>query len=232
MPDLQILFQDSHYVAVDKPPGLFVHPTRLGPREPSCLPWLRRQLDRQVFTVHRLDRATSGVLLFALSSEAAREICRLFEKRSVDKAYLAVVRGFTPESGCIDSPLRESKDKEPADAATNYTRLETVELPEPVGRFDTARFSLVEVQPRTGRMHQIRKHFARISHPVIGDANHGDGTQNRFFRDHFGLRRLLLMATHLGFRHPYSGEPATISAPVPDDVRALFDQLGWPADGS
>jgi tRNA pseudouridine65 synthase len=225
------LYSDDHYVAIHKPAGLFVHPTRLAPRDPSCMPILRTQLGRDVFTVHRLDRATSGVLLFALSSEAAREICQLFEGRDIEKQYLAVVRGYAPESGCIDSALRESPKKDPAEAVTRFERLDTVELPEPVGQFDTARFSLVSVRPETGRMHQIRKHFARTAHPVIGDTNYGDGSQNRFFRDHFGLRRLLLMATLLAFRHPFTGEPIEISAPPSDDVQALFDQLGWAVEG-
>jgi tRNA pseudouridine65 synthase len=228
---LPILHIDDHYVAIHKPAGLFVHPTRLAPRDPSCMPMLRNQLGRDVFTIHRLDRATSGVLLFALSSESAREICRLFEGRDVEKRYLAVVRGYAPESGCIDSPLRESPKKDPAEAVTRFERIDTVEVPEPVGQFETARFSLVSVRPETGRMHQIRKHFARTSHPVIGDTNYGDGSQNRFFRNHFGLRRLLLMATRLAFRHPFTDEQLAIEAPPSDDVQALFDRLGWTVEG-
>ncbi len=224
---LEILYQDDHYVAIHKPSGLFVHPTKLAPREASCMPKLRRQLDRSVYTIHRLDRATSGVLLFALSSEAAREMCRLFENRAVKKRYLSVVRGFTPESGRIDHPLRETRDRDPSEAITDYTCDGTVEFPVPVGKHPTARYSLVRAQPLTGRMHQLRKHFAHISHPIIGDTNYGDGSQNRFFRSNFDIKRLLLMATHLSFDHPGTGKPLTIEAPIPEDVKDLFIKCGW-----
>ncbi|MCY3764565.1 MAG: pseudouridine synthase, partial [Gemmatimonadetes bacterium] len=140
---LTLIYQDDHYVAVDKPSGIFVHPTRLGRREPNCMSRLGRQLGRPVFTIHRLDRATSGVLLFALSSEAARKMCLLFEKRRIRKEYLAVVRGFAPETGRIDHPLRKDSNKPAADAVTDFVRMGTAELQEPVGRHDTARFSLV-----------------------------------------------------------------------------------------
>lgn len=228
---LEILYQDDHYVAVHKPSGLFVHPTKLAPREASCMPKLRRQLGQSVFTVHRLDRATSGVLLFALSPEAAREACLLFEERTVKKQYLAVVRGFTPESGRIEHPLRESRNKKPAQAITDYTRERTVDLPEPVGKHPTARYSLVRALPLTGRMHQIRKHFAHISHPIVGDTNYGDGSQNRFFRSNFNIRRLLLLATDLTFDHPYTGKLLTIEAPIPEDIRDLFVKFDWEHSG-
>ena len=227
---LTILYQDDHYVAVDKPSGIFVHPTRLGPREPNCMARLGRQLGRPVYTIHRLDRATSGVLLFALSSEAAREMCVLFEERRIQKEYLAVVRGFAPEAGRIDHPLRKEKKKPAVEAVTHYVRIGTVELQEPVGRHETARFSLVRAVPQTGRMHQIRRHMAHISHPVLGDTRYGDGAQNRFFRARFGMRRLALMASRLAFRHPYTCNGVAVVANPSEDLQATFAGLGW--DGS
>ncbi len=224
---LEILYQDNHYAAVHKPSGLFVHSTKLAPREANCMSRLRRQLGRSVYTIHRLDRATSGVLLFALSSEAARKMCLLFERRAIKKRYLAVVRGYTPESGRIEHPLRESRDRKPAEAITGYTCEGTVEFQTPVGKHPSARYSLVRAVPLTGRMHQIRKHFAHISHPIVGDTNYGDGSQNRFFRSTFNIRRLLLMATNLAFDHPYTKEPLTIEAPVPEDIKDLFIKCGW-----
>ena len=224
---LRILYQDDHYVAVDKPSGIFVHPTRLGPREPNCMSRLGRQLGRSVYTIHRLDRATSGVLLFALSSEAAREMCLLFENRRIQKEYLAVVRGFTPESGRIDHPLREHKKKAAVEAVTDFIRLRTVELQEPVGKHATARLSLVRAVPQTGRMHQIRKHMAHISHPVVGDTTYGDGAHTRFVRTRFGLCRLALMAARLAFLHPYTGEGVAVVADPTEDLQATFIGLGW-----
>ena len=224
---LEILFSDEHYVAVNKPAGLFVHPTKLAPRETSCLPKLRKQLGQEVFTIHRLDRATSGVLIFALSSDSAREMCRLFENRLVEKTYLAVCRGFTPESGEVDRGLRENRKKNRVDAITKFVRQAVAEIPEPVGQHPSARFSLVKAYPQTGRTHQIRKHMAHISHPIVGDTNYGDGSHNRFIRSHFNLYRLMLMATQLGFDHPYGNEAITVSAPLTEEVSSLFDAFGW-----
>ncbi len=224
---MKILYQDDHYVAIDKPSGIFVHPTRLGPREPDCMTRLGRQLGRSVFTIHRLDRATSGVLLFALSSEAARKMCNLFENRSIRKEYLAVVRGFPPEAGRIDHPLREEKKKAAVDAVTDFARVRTVELQESVGKHATARFSLVRAVPQTGRMHQIRKHMAHVSHPVLGDTRYGDGAQNRFFRARFGVHRLALVAVRLEFMHPFSREGIAVIADLSQDLRSTFIRLGW-----
>lgn len=227
MPPLTILYQDEHYVAIDKPAGMLVHRTRIAEEAEYAMQRLRDQLGRHVFVVHRLDRPTSGVLLFALSSEAAREMCAVFESRRVEKRYLAVVRGWTEEAGIIDYPLREEKHKEAQPAVSAYRRLATVELDIAVGRYPKARYSLVEVTPDTGRMHQIRKHFAHIFHPLIGDTTYGEGRHNRLFRDHFGCERLLLMATELSFIHPYSNDLVVIRAPLPADVPALFERFGW-----
>lgn len=224
---LTVLYQDDHYVAVDKPSGIFVHPTRLGPREPNCMSRLGMQLGRPVYTIHRLDRATSGVLLFALSSEAARKMCVLFEKRRIRKEYLAVVRGFAPETGRIDHPLRKHRKKSAAEAVTDFARMGTAEIQEPVGRHETARFSLIRAVPQTGRMHQIRRHMAHISHPVLGDTRYGDGAQNRFLRARFGMNRLALMAARLAFLHPYTREGIAVVASPSEDLQATFAGLGW-----
>jgi tRNA pseudouridine65 synthase len=228
MQPLTILYQDEHYVAIDKPSGMLVHRTRIAEEAEYAMQRLRDQLGQHVFVVHRLDRPTSGVLLFALSSEAAREMCAVFESRQVEKRYLAVVRGWTEEEGVIDYALREEKHKEAQQALTRYRRLATVELDIPVGRYPKARYSLVEAMPETGRMHQIRKHFAHIFHPLMGDTTYGEGRHNRLFRDHFAIERLLLMATELSFVHPYRNTPLTIHTALPPEVAALFVQLGWP----
>ncbi len=227
MQALTILYHDEHYVAIDKPAGMLVHRTRIAEEAEYAMQRLRDQLGQHVFVVHRLDRPTSGVLLFALSSDAAREMCAVFESRQVKKRYLAVVRGWTDAEGVIDYALREEKDKEAQQALTRYRRLATVELDIPVGRYPQARYSLVEVMPETGRMHQIRKHFAHIFHPLMGDTTYGEGRHNRLFRDHFGSERLLLMATELGFIHPYSKASVTIRSTPPTDVAALFEKFGW-----
>lgn len=225
---LKILYQDDHYIAVYKPAGLLVHRTGLARESDAALQRLRDQLGRVVYPVHRLDRATSGVLLFALAREAMTRLMAQFEAGEVSKSYIAVVRGFTPGQGCIERPLKTAKASERTQPArTDYRRLGTAELPIPVARYPAARYSLVEVFPRTGRYHQIRRHFNGISHPVVGDTTHGDSEHNRLFRRHFECHRLLLLARTLEFEHPYTGKPVAITAEPDAGWRELLQQLGW-----
>ena len=224
---LTILYQDAHYVAIDKPPGLLVHRSPISRDRVLALQTLRDQLGRRVYPVHRLDRATSGVLLFGLSAEAARHLVTEFERQAVGKEYLAVARGWVDAQGLIDHPLADDEGNGIAQPArTRYRRLARVELPFAVDRYPTSRYSLVSVSPETGRRQQIRKHFKHISHHLIGDTTHGNGRHNRFFREHIGIRRLLLMAYRLTFRQPFSGEQVTVNAAIDSDwseITRLFD---------
>jgi len=229
-PLLDILYRDEHFVAVDKPAGMVVHRTRIAEGAEPLLQMLRDQIGRRVYPVHRLDRPTSGVILFALSPESARGVCAGFESRVVDKRYWAVVRGYTDEEGIIDYPLAEEKGKPRQEALTRYSRLATVELPLPVGPHPTARYSLVEARPETGRMHQIRKHLRHIAHPIIGDTTYCEGRQNRLFRHHLDLHRLMLFARELRFEHPYSGEEVRIRAGLDETAGKVFRDWGWPID--
>lgn len=228
---LEIVYEDAHYVAINKPSGLLVHRTRIAEEKKEfALQLLRDQLGYHLFTVHRLDRGTSGVLLYAKSAEAATPIVKAFEERQPDKTYFAIVRGYTPEAGIIDNPIRPDKDhrnKTPQDAVTHYSRLATVELPIPVGPYQTSRYSLVKVKPETGRMHQIRKHFAHIRHYIVGDKRHGDWRHNRMFLEELNSPSLLLHAAALRFRHPYTGEPVEVKAQLPDNMRQLCLQFNW-----
>jgi tRNA pseudouridine65 synthase len=222
-----ILYRDEYFVAVHKPSGLLVHRTELARENDALLQRLRRSIRRKVFPVHRLDRATSGVIVFGLSSEAARRLGRSFSNRSVEKTYWTVVRGYTEESGTIDRPLGDSRESPKRDAVTVYRRIATVELPIPVGPYPGARYSWVEARPRTGRMHQIRKHFARTAHPVVGDTTYGDGEHNRLFRKHFGVHRLLLISRAVAFEHPFTGMRLVIRACLEPEIKRLFEKLGW-----
>ena len=225
-PEIELLHRDDDLVAVHKPAGLLVHRNAHAGREPFLLQLLRDQLGARVYPVHRLDRPTSGLMIMALSPEAASALARQFAAGLVRKAYLAVVRGFAPEAGAIDSPLKSESGRE-APALTRYTRLATAEIPLPVGPHPTARYSLVRVEPETGRTHQIRRHFAHIRHPLIGDVLRGDGRQNRAFREHFGIHRLLLASIELRFRHPADGSQMRLTCPPAKDMLELFDRLGW-----
>jgi len=224
---IPILYRDEDFIAVHKPPGLFVHRTKLSPEKDVLLQRVRNQIGIRIFPIHRLDRPTSGVVIFAFNATAARKLCLLFEERQVTKSYLAVVRGFADEQGEIDSPLLDFNREKEQEAITHYRRLATQELPIAVGRYATARFSLVEALPKTGRYHQIRRHLSRAAHPIIGDSAHGDIRQNRLFRDHLGVSRLLLQARSLAFLHPDTGEMIRIEALPEPELVALFRRLGW-----
>lgn len=219
---LNLLFEDKHLVAVYKPAGLLVHRTSIDAGETRfCVQVLRDQIGREVFPCHRLDKPTSGVLLFALDKDVLRTVNTAFAEGRVEKTYHAVVRGWVDQPGLLDYPLvpmKEEPDEGEAPAAqpavTAYAPLERYEIPEPVGRYESARFSLVELSPRTGRTHQLRRHMAHLRHPVIGDTAHGDGARNRFFREYFGCHRLMLSAVSLCLEHPVTGDLLRIeSAP-------------------
>ena len=229
--ELEILYRDEHYVAINKPGGLLVHRTRIAEEDKRfALQMLRNQLGQHVYPVHRLDRQTAGVLVFALNSEAAGKLRQVFDEQQTEKIYLAVARGYTPEAATIDNPIKPDKDhqhKEAQDAVTHYRRLATVELPIAVGRYQTARYSLVEIQPETGRMHQIRKHFAHIRHYLIGDKRHGDWRHNLMFKEQLHCTNMLLLARRLTFVHPYTKQPITIQAPLPEYFIDLFNRFGW-----
>lgn len=224
---LPVLYRDEDFIVVDKPAGLLVHRSWISSDTEFVLQRLRDQIKRRVYPVHRLDRPTSGALAFALSAAAARELATIFRARLAVRRYLAVVRGYTELEGTVDYPLREEPDKPAQDAVTHYRRLATIELPVAVSRYPTSRYSLVEVALVTGRRHQIRKHFAHIFHPLIGDTSHGEGRHNRLFRERFGIQRLLLHAHFLGFPHPYSGLETAIAAPLPPELADLFASFGW-----
>jgi tRNA pseudouridine65 synthase len=214
LPDLPVLYQDGVLLAVAKPAGLAVH--RGAARDRTvALQLVRDRAGRHVHAVHRLDRATSGVLLFALDPGTARRLQEQMEAGSVAKRYLALVRGVPPESGVIDHPISRDLDGPRVPALTEFRRLATFE-----------RYALVEARPRTGRRHQIRRHFKHLSHPLIGDVRYGKGEHNRLFRDRFGLHRLALHALALAFDHPETGEALRLVAPVPEDLAGPLRAMG------
>jgi len=235
---LHILYQDEYLVAVFKPAGLLVHRSMIDKYETRfALQMVRNQVGKHVYPVHRLDKPTSGVLLFALSSGIAKAVGEQFAAHTVAKTYHAVVRGYADESGIIDYALKEELDKKsdkqaqqdkPAqDAVTEYRRLATAELNHAVGRYNTARYSLVQLKPKTGRKHQLRRHFKHIFHPIVGDTTHGDGKQNQFFRQHLVCHRLLLQATSLTLQHPISQQPLCIQAAEDVSFDTIIEALGW-----
>lgn len=237
---LEILYRDDALIAIHKPAGLLVHRSEIDRHETRfAVQLLRDQIGRHVWPAHRLDRGTSGVLLFALDRDNAAHLGRQFEAQSVDKRYLAVVRGHPPESGLIDHPLARKRDArsfhDPRSTATDaqpartgYRRLATIELPIAVDRYPTSRYALLELQPETGRQHQIRRHLKHIAHPIIGDATYGKGRHNRMFAQELGCARLLLACTQLIVTHPQDGRRLGIDCPPAADFAVVLERLGWP----
>jgi tRNA pseudouridine65 synthase len=211
---LEILYRDDELVAVDKPSGMPVHRGWARDGVP-VLQALRDQIGRHVYPVHRLDRGTSGVLLFALSGEIAHNVQIQFEAHEIDKRYLALCRGYDPALVRIDRPLAQEEGGERRPAVTDFKLL---------GRFE--RYGLYEARPLTGRRHQIRRHLKHASHPIIGDTSYGKGEHNRIFRERFGFHRLALHASDMRLRHPRTGEPLHLHARQPAELERLLRELG------
>lgn len=224
----QIAYRDDWLCAINKPAGIMVHRSGIGSDRVFVLQTLRDQLGQRVWPVHRLDRATSGVLLFALDSGTARQLGQAFMDRRIDKRYLAVVRGWTDERGTIDHPIARHRHAERREARTRYRRLATCELPIAVGGFDTARYSLVEAAPEMGRRHQIRRHFKHISHHLVGDTTYGDGRHNRLFRQHLDCHRMLLHASELLIEHPHEDGTLRMTASLDGTfAQVAATVFGW-----
>jgi tRNA pseudouridine65 synthase len=228
---LQLIFEDEHYLAINKPAGVLVHKTPLE-KDPAALfavQLLEKQLGYKVYPMHRIDRPTSGILLFAKNAKAASLLQPQFSGNGMQKYYLAVVRGYMPEKhGEIIKPLAKDMAFELQGAKTEYWELNTVEIPYASSKkYPTSRYALVKIYPHTGRMHQIRRHFAHLRHYIIGDTAHGDNKQNHFFISQFNLSNLLLHAWQLNFNHPYSNRLVAITAPIPAYFQNVMQQLGW-----
>ncbi len=235
---LEIIYQDEYFVAVNKPAGMLVHRSWLDKHETQfVMQTLRDQIGQHVFPLHRLDRPTSGVLIFALSSEVASQVMPMFANHEMEKTYHAIVRGWIEEPGRLDYALKveldkiadkhASQDKEAQEAITDYKPLAKVEIPYSTGKFPTTRYCLMEMQPLTGRKHQLRRHMAHLRHPIVGDTTHGDGKHNKLFRDVFDSHRLLLHSSSLKFVHPFTQQEIVIKAGVDQIWQRLCTEFDW-----
>lgn len=232
---LSIIYQDEFLVAIAKPPGLLVHRSLIDKTETSfAVQKLRDQISKYVFPVHRLDKPTSGVLVFALDEDTARKLSLQFSENQVKKVYWALVRGHLISQE-VDYSLKEildkksdfmaKKDKPPQSARTNLLCLEKFELPIQVDKFPTSRYSLVEAEPKTGRKHQIRRHLRHIGHPILGDITHGVGKHNRFIESQFGVRQLHLSCMSMEFTHPQTQSLLKICAPLSPGFNSVLTKL-------
>ncbi|AXN32880.1 tRNA pseudouridine(65) synthase TruC [Vibrio coralliilyticus] len=235
---LDIVFQDEYFVAVNKPAGMLVHRSWLDKHETQfVMQTLRDQIGQHVFPLHRLDRPTSGVLIFALSSDVASRVMPMFANHEMVKTYHAIVRGWIEEAGRLDYALKveldkiadkhASQEKEAQEAITDYHTLAKAEIPYSTGKFPTTRYCLMELKPLTGRKHQLRRHMAHLRHPIVGDTTHGDGKHNKLFREVYDSHRLLLHASSLEFVHPFTNQTVLIKAKVDDTWQKICDEFAW-----
>ncbi len=235
--ELPILYQSDDLVAINKPHGLLVHRSPIASDASEfAVQLLRDQLGQRVYPVHRLDRKTGGVLLFALTESMNALMQQQFMDGLVHKTYLAIVRGYTDDQQTIDYSLRRDDGSGPGqgtllEAVTHLRTLQRTEVPIPFGKHATSRYSLVELTPETGRMHQLRKHMAHILHPIIGDRPHGCNKQNKLFLAHFDMNTMLLHAQQLRFTRPGAGEPVVVTAPLQDEFRRMIDSLRFSVYG-
>ncbi|HLS37503.1 MAG TPA: pseudouridine synthase [Sphingobacterium bovisgrunnientis] len=223
---LDILYRDEYLIAINKPHGLLVHRSSIAnDASEFALQLLRDQIGQPVYPAHRLDRKTGGILLFSLDKETDKKTQPLFQDKKMDKRYLAVLRGYCPEEGIIDYPLLKENGTA-QDAITHYKRLATAEIDVPQGKFPTSRYSLVEANPETGRMHQLRRHFAHIMYPIIGDRPHGCNKQNKLWKEQFEMDTMLLHASALTFIHPWTEEKIEIKADMNSEFKRVLEILG------
>ncbi len=211
---IEILYQDEDVVAINKPPGMLVHRGWANDKV-VAMTEVRDQIGQWVYPVHRLDRGSSGVVLFALSSEMAGVLGKAFMAKQVEKRYLALVRGIPSEQGTIDHAIAKKEGGPKVESVTHYTRLGVA-----------GRYSLVEAVPVTGRLHQIRRHLKHISCPLIGDVKYGKGPHNRHFRENYNLHRLALHCHGFSVLHPRTRAPLQLRAPLPEDLAHAFVALG------
>jgi tRNA pseudouridine65 synthase len=232
---LTIIYQDEYLVAINKPSGLLVHRSMLDKHETQfAVQLLRDQIGQYIFPVHRLDRPTSGVLVFALSADIARKLGEQFAAQVIEKTYLAIVRGHIKDEGEIDYSLKEKIDKiadkmvrqdKPAqEAVTLFNRLGKFELPFAVSKYASARYSLVQLKPKTGRKHQLRRHLAHINHPIVGDTAHGDGKHNTFIRQQFNFKQLALTCKSMILTHPVSEAPLVLRCDLDKNFFYLLEK--------
>ena len=224
---LDILYRDEQLIAVNKPHGLLVHRSSVAADvEEFALQILRDQINCHVYPAHRLDRKTGGVLLFAVDKKTEIMMQQQFAANAVHKSYCAIVRGYTDDSGEIDYPLRKENGTL-QDAFTAYRTIARAELQVALGKHTTSRYSLIEAKPATGRMHQLRKHFSHIFHPIIGDRTHGCNKQNKLFTETWEMDTMLLHALSLNFMHPVKNTSVTINAPLQPEFERMVNLMGW-----
>ncbi len=222
---LEIIYQDQYFIAINKPGGMLVHKSELAPEETVfVLQTLRDQLDKHIYPVHRLDRPTSGVLLFAFSSEIARTLSEHLIDKKIKKKYLALVRGWLQESVTIDHPVKNDRGNL-KDAITRFSPIRHYTLDIKMGSYDKQRYSLVGCEPESGRWHQIRQHLAHLRHYIINDRVHGNNKHNKLFKEELMIEPMFLHAESLELCHPVDKRLMVLKAELPKHYK-IFEEIG------
>ena len=227
---LEIIYQDSYCLLVTKPNNVLVHHahhSRNKIDEKSLVQLIEDQLGSRYFPIHRLDRKTSGIILLASKKEYVSTFQALFTNKEIKKVYYGVVRGYSQENRIIDSPVKGRDALVYKEAETHLKRLDKIELNIPVKPYDSSRYSLVELTPTTGRMHQLRIHMNKLSTPLINDAKYGDKNHDTMYREQFGWTNLFLHAGSLAFTHPFSNQELILKSSFPNDWIQLFEKFYW-----
>jgi tRNA pseudouridine65 synthase len=226
MQDFQIpfLFEDEHLLVVDKPVNLSVHKNDFMPNDAPYLTKLVGNLTgKWIYNVHRLDSKTSGLIILAFSKEAAHELTLQFEKKQVEKTYMAIVQGNPGKGSFTRKVLVKKKAKFKKPAVTHYSTLKTIHTNISYKEKVNVNLSLVEVKPETGRWHQLRQHFAQNRNDILGDSHHGDFTLNKIITEKTGIKRLFLHASALTFTHPVSGKQMALTSDLPYEFEKILN---------
>jgi tRNA pseudouridine65 synthase len=227
---LEVIYQDKYCICVNKPNNVLVHHSFLSRNvadEKSLLQLLEDQFGEKFYPVHRLDRKTSGIILLTKDTQFVSKFQELFTNKEIIKTYYGIVRGHAPATKIIDSPVKGKDGKAHKEALTHLKTLETITLEIPVKPYDSSRYSMVEMEPKTGRMHQLRAHTLKINHPLIGDAKYGDKNHNVMFETNFGWKNMFLHAGKLSFTHPFTAECLNLKSEFPEDWNSLFKEFQW-----
>lgn len=229
---LEIVFEDDYIIAVNKPNNFLIHHSHYARNieEITLLELLEQQTNKTFYPIHRLDRKTSGIILLAKQKEFVAVFQELFNTNAIHKTYYAIVRGFSPETGKIDTPVKNDDSNVYKDALTNYNTINNIELDIPVTPYDKSRYSLIKLLPETGRMHQLRIHMNKVNHPIVGDYKYGDRFHNRMFETQFGCNYLFLHAYKIEFTHPLTSQPLVLIAQFPLDWLLVFNVFNWKID--
>lgn len=228
--NLEVIFEDEYIICVNKPNNVLVHHahhSRNVADEDSLLQLIFNHKKIKVYPIHRLDRKTSGAILLAKNKEIVSKFQKLFTINEIQKTYFGVVRGFSPDSKIINSPVKGRDAKVHKEALTYLKTLANIVLNIPVKPYDSSRYSLVELSPKTGRMHQLRVHSNKISHPLIGDPKYGDKNHNLMFENNFDMKNMFLHAGKLEFKHPFTLKSLSLNASFSDDWTELFEKFSW-----